>query len=87
MTSRSEANRTSKAGSCRLRLRPHGDLAFDAVSNLWRRRQSEGMKKKDIAEALGRDPAWVSRSLSGPGNWTLTTFGELTPRLAESPKS
>lgn len=51
------------------------DAAFDAVRELWHRRQAEGMTQKDLAERIGRDPAWVSRYLKGPGNWTLRTFG------------
>lgn len=57
------------------------DLAFDAVHGLWRQRENEGMKQKDIVETLDRDPAWVSRNLRGPGNWTLRTFGELVTAL------
>ena len=57
------------------------DLAFDAVQALWRRRSAAGMKQTDIARALGHDPAWVSRNLRGPGNWTLRTFGELVEAL------
>jgi hypothetical protein len=53
------------------------DIAFDAVHGLWRRRSAEGMKQVDIARAIGRDAAWVCRSLRGPGNWTLRTIGEL----------
>lgn len=55
--------------------------AFYAVLELWRRRKAEGMTQKDIAVKLGRDPAWVSRTLSGPKNWTLRTLGELTYAL------
>jgi hypothetical protein len=57
------------------------DQAFDAVQTLWRRRQAEGMRQKDIAVFLGRKPAWVSRNLSAPGNWTLRTFGEFMQAL------
>ena len=53
------------------------DLAFDAVHALWRRRRAEGMTQSDIAAILGRNRSWVSRSLQGPANWTLRTFGEL----------
>ena len=54
---------------------------FDAVTALWRRRQAEGMTQKDLAHRIGRDPAWVSRSLAAPGNWTLRTAGELIQAL------
>lgn len=81
MTSRSELRP--------LRQREQGDYgfarvrdqAFDAVQALWRRRQAEGMWQKDIAAFLGRKPAWVSRNLSAPGNWTLRTFGEFMQAL------
>jgi hypothetical protein len=57
------------------------DLAFDAVQSLWHKRHSDGMKQIEIAKALDRSPAWVNRSLRGPGNWTLRTFGELVEAL------
>lgn len=57
------------------------DLAYDAVISLWRRRKAEGLKQTDIATVLNRDPAWVSRQLAGPGNWTLRTFGELVEAM------
>ncbi len=57
------------------------DQAFDAIGALWRRRQSEGWTQKRVADAIGRDPAWVSRNLRAPGNWTLRTIGELIQAL------
>jgi hypothetical protein len=57
------------------------DIAFDAVSSLWERRQKEGMTQADIADALGSDPGWVSKNMRGPGNWTLRTFGGLVEAL------
>jgi hypothetical protein len=57
------------------------DLAFDAVKLLWDRRRKDGMKQTDLANAIGRDPAWVSRSLRAPGNWTLRTIGELVEAM------
>lgn len=56
-------------------------LAFEAVTKLWRKRQAAGMKQSDIADFLGRDRGWVSRSLRGPGNWTMRTLGELVEAL------
>lgn len=53
------------------------DIAFDAVHKLWRKRHAGGMKQSDIAIILNRDPGWVSKQLSAPGNWTLRTIGEL----------
>jgi hypothetical protein len=50
-------------------------------STLWRRRQAEGMRQKDIVAFLGRKPAWVSRNSGAPGNWTLRTFGEFMQAL------
>jgi hypothetical protein len=57
------------------------DIAFSAVRSLWRRRRSEGMTQKDLAARIGRDPAWVSRKLQGPGNWTLRTIGAFVVAL------
>lgn len=71
------------------------DAAFDAVSALWDRRQSEGMTQVDVANAIDGDPGWVSKNLRGPGNWTMKTFGTfvealngealITVRAAEDP--
>jgi len=57
------------------------DIAFDAIHKLWERRRAEGMTQADLAEKIGRDPAWVSRNLRAPGNWTLRTLGELVVAL------
>src|SRR5262249_22756707 len=57
------------------------DLAFDAVQSLWRRRQSEGLTQAALADFLGRDEGWVSRTLSSPGNWTLRTAATLVAGL------
>ena len=80
---------TSRSDICPLIQREQGDYgfarvrdqAFDAVQVLWRRRQAEGMRQKDIAVFLGRKPAWVSRNLGAPGNWTLRTFGDFMQAL------
>jgi transcriptional regulator with XRE-family HTH domain len=56
-------------------------IAFDAVYKLWLRREAEGMTQADLARAIGRDEAWVSRTLSGPGNWTIKTIGTLVQGL------
>jgi transcriptional regulator with XRE-family HTH domain len=56
-------------------------IAFDAVYKLWLRREAEGMTQADLARATGRDEAWVSRTLSGPGNWTIKTIGTLVQGL------
>lgn len=55
--------------------------AFYAIYALWLRRRAEGMTQRDIAAKLERDPAWVSRALSGPKNWTMRTLGELAHAL------
>jgi hypothetical protein len=39
------------------------------------------MRQTHIVEAIERDPSWVSRTLRGPGNWTLRTLGELVEAL------
>ena len=55
--------------------------AFLAVKELWERRQKEGVKQADIARAINVNPAWVSRQLRGPANWTLRTLGALVEAL------
>ncbi|MDA8051134.1 MAG: hypothetical protein M0002_14230 [Rhodospirillales bacterium] len=57
------------------------DQAFDAVLALWRKRSAAGLTQKALADAIGRDRAWVSKNLRAPGNWTLRTFGELVQGL------
>src|SRR5881394_247727 len=57
------------------------DIAFNAVRSLWRRRRDRGMTQKDLAARIGRDPAWVSRKLQGPGNWTLRTIAQFVVAL------
>ncbi len=57
------------------------DTVYDAVQELWRLREDSGWTQRQLAEALGRDPAWVSRALSGPANWTVRTIGEMVEVL------
>lgn len=54
---------------------------FDQVLLLWERRKGEGWTQKIVADAIGRDPAWVSRNLSAPGNWTVRTMGAFVQGL------
>src|ERR1700730_8611399 len=55
--------------------------AFEQVRLLWERRKKEGWTQKMIAEQIGRNPSWVSRTLSAPGNWTLRTIGAFPQAL------
>jgi transcriptional regulator with XRE-family HTH domain len=57
------------------------DVAFNAVRELWKRRRDQGMTQRDLAAKIGRDPAWISRKLQGPGNWTLRTIGAFVVAL------
>jgi hypothetical protein len=56
-------------------------IAFDAVKKVWLIRRREGMKQKQLAAALGRPPAWISRLFMAPSNWTLRTLGELAAAM------
>jgi hypothetical protein len=57
------------------------DAAFDAVCDLWRKRQSSGMTQSDLASAMDADEGWVSRNLRGPGNWTIRTMARFVAGL------
>lgn len=57
------------------------EAIFDAVDSLWQQRQLEGVKKKDLAEAIGYHPSQITRALAGPGNWTLETVGALVEAM------
>ncbi|MBX9825160.1 MAG: helix-turn-helix domain-containing protein [Xanthobacteraceae bacterium] len=57
------------------------DIAYDAVQELWRKRKEQGWNQIRLAENIGRDTGWLSRYLSGPGNWTFRTFGALVQGL------
>lgn len=52
-----------------------------AVRDLFYRRIREGKKQEEIAAAIGKDPAWLSRTMKGPANWTLKTLGALVIAL------
>jgi transcriptional regulator with XRE-family HTH domain len=55
--------------------------AFEQVCLLWERRKAEGWTQKQLADEIGRDPGWVSRNLSAPGNWTVRTIGAFVQGL------
>lgn len=69
-------NELVETGAARAR-----DIIFDAVHDLWQIRSEQGVKQTELAAALGKNPSWVCRSLAGPGNWTLETFGALAEAL------
>lgn len=57
------------------------DKAFASVRKLWNVREEQGWTQLDLARRMGKNPAWVSRKLSGPTNWTFRTFGDLTDAM------
>ena len=79
-TRQASENRASRERADYGFARLSGEI-FDAVLALWRRRRAEGLTQREIAERIGRDPGWVSKTLRAPGNWTLRTAGELIQAL------
>lgn len=57
------------------------DALFDGVYALWQQRKREGLTQSTLAAELGRDRAWVSRTLRGPANWTVRSVAELLAAL------
>ncbi|MFT8613173.1 MAG: helix-turn-helix domain-containing protein [Gluconobacter oxydans] len=55
--------------------------AHAAVRQLLELRLSEGMSQRAIAEKIGRDPGWLSKTLRGPANWTLKTVGSIVEAM------
>lgn len=52
-----------------------------AVRELWARRLRDGVTQEQIAASIGKDPAWLSRTMKGPANWTLKSLGALVVAL------
>ena len=71
-----DAEELAEFGQARIR-----GLAFDAVRRLWKLRSASGLTQAQLAANIGKDPAWVSRNMSGPRNWTFKTFGALVEAL------
>jgi hypothetical protein len=60
---------------CRERLR---NRIFDCVIRALAERVASGATTRaSIAKRLGKDPAQVTRWLSGPSNWTIDTISDL----------
>lgn len=58
------------------------DVAFDAVSALWRKRRGDkNWSQKKAAETIGADEGWYSKQFNGPRNWTMESFGALVQSL------
>lgn len=58
------------------------DIAFDAVSALWRKRRADkNWSQKLAAESIGADEGWYSKQFNGPRNWTMESFGALVQSL------
>src|SRR3990167_9383585 len=50
---------------------------YQAVISHFAKKAEEGLTKKEVAEILKKDPAQITRWLSGPGNLTLDTISDL----------
>lgn len=51
---------------------------FQSVAAFFAKQAEErGLTKKELARLLDKDPAQITRWLSGPGNWELDTISDL----------
>ena len=48
--------------------------------------ERSGITKREIAERLGKDPAQITRWLSGPGNVTIDTLSDLLFAMGAEPE-
>lgn len=48
--------------------------------------ERSGITKREIAERLGKDPAQITRWLSGPGNVTMDTLSDLLFAMGAEPE-
>lgn len=61
---------------------PQADLSARVNRNVKILLARDGMSRRDLADALGYDPAQVSRSLSGLREWKLADIGLLAQVFA-----
>ena len=54
-----------------------GKLRNDLHAVVLREFKSSGLTQAELAKRLGKDKAWVSRTLGAPGNWTIDTAATL----------
>ena len=80
---RSKSKRKRRSSNSDLVYARIRDGVFDAVMDLWQRRQLENMnlQQKDLAGKMDCSPARVNKALRGPANWTLRTFADFVAAL------
>lgn len=59
------------------RQRLKNRLFQSVIACFARQAETKGLTKRDLALRLKKDPAQLTRLLSGSGNWTLDTVSEL----------
>lgn len=59
------------------RQRQRNRVYSAVLSEFVRLAETQGLTKKELAFRLGKEPAQITRWLSGPGNWTLDTVSDL----------
>lgn len=76
-TSTSEMHPLSDREIFYFRQRQKNKVFQSVIAYFAEQAEARGLTKRDIAKLLNRDPAQITRWLSGPSNWTLDTISDL----------
>lgn len=73
----SKAEKLSMRDVYYYRSRLQNNIYHDILERFVELAENEGLTKKQIASAIGKDEGQICRLFSKPGNWTLSTISDL----------